>query len=180
MLSDRRRLRAALGPAFAAGIVLAGCGVSNSNTPPSTHRSAGYTVLTGGVALRTVGSAGLASGQWPEVPSSAGKWWAMPAAGATFNRTAKVELLATGKPGVRFHLQWQESCGGNRAGKHGVVGGSGGAGSLTLNTPALVLVKLPAPEGDLRGCYLATVVSLHAKTFADAKTNAPSVRVVHY
>jgi hypothetical protein len=127
-----------------------------------------------------VGSASVTSGQWPEVPSSVGKWWAMPSVAATFKRTAKVELMATGKPGVRFHLQWQEGCGGNRAGRHGVVGGSGGSGSLTLNTPALILVKLPAPEGDLTGCFLATVVSLHAKSFEAAKTVAPIVRVLHY
>jgi hypothetical protein len=127
-----------------------------------------------------VGSASLTSRQWPEVPSSVGKWWAMPSVTASFNRTAKVELMATGKPGVRFHLQWQESCGGNRAGRHGVVGGTGGSGNLTLNTPALVLVKLPAPEGELTGCFLATVVSLHAESFDDAKRVAPIVRVVHY
>jgi hypothetical protein len=104
----------------------------------------------------------------------------MPAGETTFNRTAKVELLATGKTGVRFHLQWQEGCGGNRLGRRGVIGGSGGTGNLTLDTPALVLVKLPAPEGALDSCYIATIVYLHARTFDDAKAVAPIVRVVHY
>ena len=179
MFARGLRLRASL-PAVTIGVALAGCGVTSSNPPQSKRQASGYTVLTGGVSPTTLRAAAFTSGQWPEVPSSVGKWWVMPSVAATFDRTAKVELLATGEPGVRFHLQWQESCGGNREGRRGVIGGSGGAGSLTLDTPALVLVKLPAPEGALSGCYLATVVSLHAKTFEAAKTIAPLVRVVHY
>lgn len=180
MFDARMGLRAGLAATVAAGLALAGCGVTSSNTPPSTHRSAGYKVLAGGVSPATLGAAGLASGGWPEVPSAAGKWWAVPPATAIFNRSSKVELLATGKPGVRFHLGWEETCGGIREGRHGVLGGSGGTGNLTLKTPALVLVQLPPPEGNLNGCYLATVVSLHAKTYEDAKTASPHVLIVHY
>jgi hypothetical protein len=180
MLAGSLRIRAGVVAAIAAGAAICGCGAASSTTSPSTRRTAGYKVLVGGLPLRTPGSSRLTSGQSPGVPSSGGKWWAMPSAGATFNRTAKVELLATGKTGVRFHLQWQEGCGGNRIGRRGVIGGSGGTGSLTLDTPALVLVKLPPPEGALASCYMATTVFLQARTFDAAEAVAPIVRVVHY
>ena len=177
---SRPGLRAALAATAVAGAALTGCGarISASSSPP--HRSAGYKVLTGDVSMPLLGSAGLASGQWPQVPSSAGKWWAVSSPAATFTRTETVDLLATGTPGVRFHLGWEETCGGKRMGKHGVVGGSGGEGNLTLKAPALVLIRLPPPEGNLEGCYLATTIFLHTKTFHDAKAAAPRVQIIHY
>jgi hypothetical protein len=176
----RLRLRAALAATVVAGAALAGCGVTVSGPSSRPHRSAGYEVLTGGVSLPILGSAGLAAVQWPQVPSSAGKWWAVSSPTATFTRTAKVELLATGTPGMHFHLVWEETCGGNRMGKHGVMGGSGGKGDLTLKAPALVLVRLPPSEGNLDGCYLAATIFLHNKTFQDAKAAAPRLQIIHY
>jgi hypothetical protein len=79
-----------------------------------------------------------------------------PTASADFSTSAKVEILATGSPGVKFALGWQETCGGTHVGKRAVVGGTGGQGQANLETPAVVLVKLPAPSGDVHTCYLAT------------------------
>jgi hypothetical protein len=165
--------------AFAVAAVaasVAGCGVTTASAPSRTHRSPGYVVLTGQVPTSTFG---VVSSR-PAVPSSAGKWQYMPSATAVFPRTSKVEILATGTPGVRFNLGWQVGCGGTPVGKRGVVGGSGRRGDLTLKAPALVLLKLPPPEGSLTGCYLATMVALHEKSYNAAKAIAPQVQIIHY
>jgi hypothetical protein len=67
---------------------------------------------------------------------------------------AKVEILATGSPGLTFSVGWEDTCGGTRDRKHGVAGGSGGQGRSELPSPAVVVVKLPAATGDYVGCYL--------------------------
>ncbi len=77
-------------------------------------------------------------------------------------------------------MQWEETCGGRRVGKRGVDGGSGGQGNLTLQTPALVLVKLPAPFGSYDGCYLAATTSVHTSTVLEAKAIAPRIQVIHH
>lgn len=160
--------------------LLAGCGSSDNGAITDGQSTAGYRVLTGGVSLPLIGTVQSGSAQWPAVPSAAGKWWGTGSQTATFPQTAKVELLASGTAGVRFHLQWTETCGGTSIGKRGVEGGSGGEGSLTLSTPALVLVKLPAASGTYDSCYLATVASMHTRSWRAAIATAPSIRIVHY
>lgn len=137
-------------------------------------------MLTGRVSRPLVGTVQSSTAPWQAVPSLAGKWWGVGNQTATFARTARVELLASGKAGVRFHLQWTETCGGTRVGKRGVDGGSGGHGNLTLSTPALVLVKLPGPVGTYDQCYLAATVAMHTRTWRAATTTAPEIRIVHY
>jgi hypothetical protein len=137
-------------------------------------------VLSGRVS--PTASSGKAAGSIgsPGVSDPTHHLWVTSSIGATFPRSSKVELLATGRPGVRFRLSWQETCGGNTVGKHGVSGGSGGQAQLTLDTPASVLVKLPAAVGTYEGCYLAATVLMHTKTWHDAVTTAPHVRIVHH
>ena len=58
---------------------------------------------------------------------------------------AHVELLATGTPGLRFLLQWTDTCGAN-----------GGSGQLVLRSPAVVNLTLPRSRGN-KTCYVAAV-----------------------
>jgi hypothetical protein len=189
-----RRVVAVAGMAAAAAL-LAGCGVAATTSEVSVPGpdTAGYRVLAGAVRLPVSGAAESAAPMWvgegtqvnppmsPEVPSSSGKWWSLNSIATTFRRTQKVQLLASGgKPGERFNLFWEENCGGQRIGKHGVAGGTGGSGDLTLHAPALVLVKLPARYGTYNGCYLTATVSVHMKRWLAAKAAAPTVKIIHY
>jgi hypothetical protein len=45
---------------------------------------------------------------------------------------------------------------------------------------SLAIVVALAAMGLADGCYLAATVSVHTKTWQDAKVAAPSVRIVHY
>jgi hypothetical protein len=164
-----------------AAVLIAACGSSGAGgVTVEGAGTAGYRVLAGEITSPVLQAEAAMSNGWPPVPSSAGRWWATGGSTATFPRTSKVEILAAGRPGVRFNLQWQETCGGYRTGKRGVSGGSGGQGDLTLRAPALVLVKLPAPDGPLSGCYLATTVSVHTRTWNEAKAIAPKLQIIHY
>ena len=176
---------------IAAGGLLAGCGVwATSNEVATPEDTSGYRVLTGAVRLPLAGVGQSAtpfeqfssSGPQasPDVPSATGRWFITSSATAQFSRSARVQLLATGDPGVRFNLFWEETCGGTRVGRHGVAGGSGGEADLTLHTPALVLVKLPSRFGTYDKCYLAATVSMHTKGWMVAKASAPVIKIIHY
>jgi hypothetical protein len=190
----RSRVAAAAAVA-AAAVLLAGCGVTLTSSEPEVPgpNTAGYTVLTGAVREPIVGASESAAPMWvgqgdglsppmsPEVPSSSGKWWFLNSVWTTFRRTQKVQLLASGgAPGVRFNLFWEESCGGERIGKRGVAGGTGGSGDVTLHTPALVLIKLPARYGTYDRCYLNATVSMHMKRWPAAKAAAPTIKIIRY
>jgi hypothetical protein len=193
MLGARRRgiLAALVGLATLVAVLLAGCGFSATSGEPVTPRNdSGYRVLTGAVPLPLAGTGESATplaafgsatpALSPEVPSASGHWYMTSVATGFFRRTQKVELLATGRHGERFNLYWQESCGGTREGKHGVLGGSGGEADLTLHVPALILVKLPSRYGTYSMCYLAATVSMHMPNWKLAKAAAPTVKVIHY
>jgi hypothetical protein len=77
---------------------------------------------------------------------------------AVVPHSARVELLATGEPGRRFTLSWEETCGWTQEGS-GAVGGIGGRGTLILRSPAVTLVKLPRISGGVPSCYLAAGAS---------------------
>jgi hypothetical protein len=78
-------------------------------------------------------------------PSAAGSLYTTGVAEATavVPRDARVELLATRTPGLRFLLQWTDTCGGN-----------GGNGHLVLQSPAVVNLTLP-PSTGIKTCYVA-------------------------
>jgi hypothetical protein len=78
-------------------------------------------------------------------PRAAGSRYATGVAQATavVARDAAVELVATGTPGLRFLLQWTDTCGEN-----------GGSGHLVLRTPAVVNLMLPRSTG-IKTCYVA-------------------------
>lgn len=178
-----------------AALVLAGCGIlatTEAVDVPGAN-TAGYRVLTGAVRLSVLGGAESAAPVWagqgaesnppksPEVPSSSGKWWPVDSAAASFPRTDRVQLLASGgRRGVRFNLFWEETCGGQRVGRRGVLGGDGGSTELTLHSPALVLIKLPTRYGSYDGCYLAATVSVHMARWRAALAAAPHIKVIHY
>lgn len=183
--------------AVAAALLLAACGLSirigADQHEVSYSGLAHYSVLTGAVRLPISEADESRAPMWvsepgqsapptvPEVPSSAGKWWFVPGAYAGFGRDAKVALLATGgRPGVRFNLFWEETCGGYRFGRHGVTGGSGASAVLTLREPALILLKRLIHYGTYDGCYLAATVSMHTRTWQQAKSAAPTIQVIHY
>jgi hypothetical protein len=176
---------------IAAGGLLGGCGVWATSTELATPKdTAGYRVLTGAVRLPLAGIGQSAtpferfsSGgpqTSPEVPSAKGRWFITSSTTAQFRRSARVELLATGDRGVRFNLFWEETCGGTRVGRHGVAGGSGGEADLTLHSPALVAVKLPARYGSYDRCYLAATVSMHTQGWKAAKSASPAIKIIHY
>jgi hypothetical protein len=77
---------------------------------------------------------------------------------AVVPRSAHVEVLATGAPGRRFSLSWEETCGWTRDGK-AAVGGTGGQGIETLRSPAVMLVNFPPIHGGVSSCYLAATAS---------------------
>jgi hypothetical protein len=81
---------------------------------------------------------------------------------AVVPHSAHVEVLATGEPGRRFSLSWEETCGWTQEGK-AAVGGTGGQGIETLRSPAVTLVKLPRANGGVPSCYLSATAS--TKTF---------------
>lgn len=112
---------------------------------------AGQGLSTFEVAVPTVASGPLGPG-----PAGAGPWGTQPIADAVVPPLAKVEILATGSPGLTFSVGWEDTCGGTREGKHGVAGGSGGQGRSELRSPAVVVVKLPTATGGYNGCYLTT------------------------
>lgn len=191
LTQGRRRTPAMTFAGIVAAVALAGCGVSLTSAQPVPPKdTSGYRVLTGAVPLPLLGTGESAApmGQfdstspllYPNVPSASGRWFMTSSASSSFRRTAKVELLATGHRGERFNLFWQESCGGTRVGRHGVLGGSGGSADLTLRVPALVLVKLPSKYGTYDRCYLAATVSMHTRDWKAAKTAAPTIKVIHY
>jgi hypothetical protein len=97
----------------------------------------------------------VAHGPFGPGPSGAGPWGTQTIATAVVPRTATVEILATGSPGLTFTTGWEDTCGGNRQGNNAVVGGTGGQGRTVLQSPAVVLVKLPASTGNDNGCYLS-------------------------
>jgi hypothetical protein len=77
---------------------------------------------------------------------------------AVVPHSAHVEILDTGEPGRRFSLSWTETCGWTQEGK-AAVGGTGGAGTETLRSPAVTLVKFPPIHGGVSSCYLAATAS---------------------
>lgn len=191
LTQGRRRTPALTSAGIVAAVAIAGCGVSVTSAPHVAPKdTSGYRVLTGAVPLplRGTGESAVPLGQldstsppmYSNVPSASGRWFMTSSTSGSFRRTAKVELLATGHPGERFNLFWQESCGGTRVGKHEVLGGSGGEADLTLRVPALVLVKLPSKDGTYDMCYLAATVSMHTRDWNAATTAAPTIKVIHY
>lgn len=177
--------------ALSAGASIAGCGVLMTSSEVLTPKNdSGYRVLAGAVPGPLLGTGRSAtpleqSGSnrpavSPDVPSALGQWFMTSSTTGLFRRSEKVELLATGHRGERFNLYWQESCGGTRFGKHGVLGGSGGEAVLTLQAPALVLVRLPSRSGSYNMCYLAATVSMHMRNWKAAKAAAPAVKIIHY
>jgi hypothetical protein len=77
---------------------------------------------------------------------------------AVVPHSAHVEILATGEPGRRFALSWEETCGWTQEGQ-AAVGGTGGQGMEILRSPAVTLVKLPRIDGGVPSCYLAATAS---------------------
>lgn len=187
----RFRVGGAIACALIGGVSLAGCTVSlGASQPMSPKNDSGYRVLAGLVSLPVLGTGQSAtpfeqfgsggSKLSPDVPSPSGQWFMTSSSTALFPRTQRVQIMATGAPGERFNLFWEETCGGTRVGTRGVVGGSGGEADLTLRTPALVLVKLPSRYGTYNMCYLATTVSMHTRNWKLAKAAAPTVKIIHY
>lgn len=162
-----------------ASVLIAGCGSTGRGVTVAGQGTAGYRVLAGLVSRPIAGTVQAGTSGWSAVPSPAGRWWITSSSVATFPRSSRVELLASGRSGVRFHLGWEETCGGY-GGRHSVAGGSGGGGDLTLHTPALILVRLPARYGTYNGCYLAATVALHMRGWRAAESLAPRVTIVHY
>ena len=74
------------------------------------------------------------------------------AADAVVPLDAHVELLATGTPGLRFLLQWTDTCGAN-----------GGSGQRMLHSPAVVNLTLPRSTGT-EACYVASTAATRAFT----------------
>jgi len=89
--------------------------------------------------------------------------FAVASATAIVPHRAHVEVLATGEPGRRFALSWEETCGWTQEGK-AAVGGSGGQGMEILRSPAVTLVKLPRINDGVGSCYLAATASTTAVT----------------
>ena len=77
---------------------------------------------------------------------------------AVVPHSAHVEVLATGDPGRRFALSWEETCGWTQHGQ-AAEGGTGAQGSATLRSPAVTLVRLPRISGGVPSCYLAATAS---------------------
>jgi hypothetical protein len=75
-------------------------------------------------------------------------------AAAVVPHSAHVEVLATGLPGRRFALSWEETCGWTQHATD-AVGGSGGQGMEILRSPAVELVKLPRIPRGVPSCYVA-------------------------
>ncbi len=79
--------------------------------------------------------------------------WAVSFATAVVPHSGHVEVLATGDAGLRFKLNWEDTCSLARGGD-----AAGGLGSAILRAPAVVLVKL-ATKGGGSSCYLAATAS---------------------
>ena len=79
-------------------------------------------------------------------------------ADAVVPHSAHVEVLATGEPGRRLALSWEETCGWTQEGK-AAVGGAGGQGMKILRSPAVTLVKLPRITHGVSSCYVAATAS---------------------
>ena len=82
---------------------------------------------------------------------------------ATVPHSAHVEILATGEPGRRFALSWEDTCGLTKAGKGAAIY-TGGAGLVILSSPAVTLVKLPRINGGVSSCYLAATAGTRTFT----------------
>ena len=150
------------------GLVISGCGGGTSNGPRAVHlngRATGNYVsevsASGTAFLLPAADVAQQSSQTFDVVDAAN---ANPATGTTLGpgaagavymtgvaeattvvpRDARVELVATGTPGLRFLLQWTDTCGGN-----------GGSGQLVLSSPSVVNLTLPRSTGG-KTCYVAT------------------------
>jgi hypothetical protein len=77
---------------------------------------------------------------------------------AVVPHSAHVEILATGPPGRRFALSWEETCGWTREGQ-AAVGGTGGQGTAVLRTPVVTFVNLPRIHRGVASCYLAATAA---------------------
>jgi hypothetical protein len=73
---------------------------------------------------------------------------------AVVPHSAHVEILATGEPGRRIALSWEETCGWTQQGK-AAAGGTGAHGVETLRSPAVTLVRLPRISSGVPSCYIA-------------------------
>jgi hypothetical protein len=76
---------------------------------------------------------------------------------AVVPHSAHVEVLATGEPGRRFSLSWEETC-------RTQEGNIGGQGIETLRSPAVTMVKLRRASGGVSSCYLAATASTNTFT----------------
>ncbi|MGZ6616383.1 MAG: hypothetical protein ACXVFQ_18370 [Solirubrobacteraceae bacterium] len=173
-LHVRRRAIAAAGAAFL-GLMISACG-GGSRVARTVHfngqangsyvsetSAAGTTFLLPAADVARQGSqtfqvVNAANGNAPNSaligPGSIGSLYTAIVASATtvVPHDAHVELLATGTPGLRFLLQWTDTCG-----RHG------GDGWLVLHSPAVVNLKLPRSTGN-KTCYLATTAETHTFT----------------
>jgi hypothetical protein len=144
------------------------------------QRTAGYRVVAGNIPPAASSGDATDSTGLLMVPDFADHWLPTSSTSALFPNSSKVELVATGRAGVRFRLFWEESCGAALDGGQSLSATSGGQTQLTLDTPARVLVKLPAPSGPHDKCYLSTTVLMPAKTLHGATTATPHVQIVHH
>lgn len=110
----------------------------------------------GGQAFDVVAPTKATFGEPNNTVTDAPPPYSVAVASATANvpHSAHVEILATGQPGRRFALSWEDTCGFTKGGKAAAIY-TGGAGLVILSSPAVTLVKLPRIDGGVRFCYLA-------------------------
>ena len=113
------------------------------------------------VAAPTTATVGEASGT---ITTAAPPYRAIDAsATGVVPQSAHVELLATGEPGRRFALSWEDTCGGALTG-NGSARYVGAQGLEMLRSPAVTLVKLPPAHGGVSSCYLAATATTTSYT----------------
>ncbi len=86
------------------------------------------------------------------------RWWTGPIVQGMAPQGARVELLASGEPGLRFYLEFEETCGLVDGGRSHLGVSNGGTGQRIMRSPAVMMVPaLRASQNT--SCYVSGVVT---------------------
>jgi hypothetical protein len=85
------------------------------------------------------------------------RWWTGPIVQGMAPQGAHVELLASGEPGLRFYLEFEETCGMVDGGRSHLGVSNGATGQRIMRSPAVMTV--PALQASPKtSCYVSGVV----------------------